>query len=392
MKLKTLACLTLAALVTSLGGAAQGQTYQVFPPGNGTNPQAGVTIRADLVYGSAALGGLGSGAVYELKHLGNLVSFSGNTPGPEARVVFGPDGHLYGTFGGVGESFVFVVNPQPTICKVARCQPWKVDVIHSFHFPDATDPGHGELAFDQQGNIYGTGREGGQGDLGAVYEIMPPVPPSKAWTEKVIWNFSGNADGTDPQGGVILGGNGNLVGTTFQGGRFGVGSVFKLTLSGNGWQETNIYNFQDAEDGGFPVAGLLMDGAGNLYGSASDNGSGGGGTVFELIPSGDTYTFKLLHSFVGQPLRGCGPRAALTMDSAGNLYGTTYCDGAFSQGNVFKLSKNGDSWLYSSLHDFPAFTGDIQNAISNVSMDADGNLWGTASAGGNGGGVWMIRH
>jgi len=391
MQRKILVGLGLTVLLTLLAPEVQSQTYQVFPPGNGKNPQAGVTIKGDFVYGTAAAGGLGGGAVYEIKHLGNLISLSGSSPGPEARVVFGPDGHLYGTSDAVGVGFVFVLTPQPTICKVVQCQPWKAETIHSFQFPDATDPSHADLVWDQQGNIYGTGMTGGGGDLGAVYELMPPIPPSKTWTEKVIWNFSGDADGAAPQGGVIFDANGNLVGTA-QGGPTGLGTVFKLTPAGDQWVESNIYNFRDAEDGYLPIAGLLMDGAGNLYGSASDNGDGGGGTVFELTPSGDTYTFKLLYSFTGKPLGECGPRATLTMDVAGNLYGTTYCDGAFGRGNVFKLTRDGDNWVYSSLHDFPAFSGDIQYPASNVSIDANGNLWGTASAGGSNGsgGVWMI--
>jgi uncharacterized repeat protein (TIGR03803 family) len=368
------------------------QTYNVFSPGGGSHPAAGVTIRGDFVYGTTAYGGGGSGVVFEVKHLGDLVEFTGvPAPGPQSRVVFGPDGHLYGTYAdGATNSFLFSLVPSATVCKSANCQPWKVNVLHLFAgFPsDGAIPGYGDLTWDQQGNIYGTTTIGGNTEHGVVYELMPPVPPSKTWTESVIWNFTG-PDGEYPQNAVIFDGNGNLLGTARQGGANGFGTVFKLTPSGNGWSETNIYDFQGGADGQYPIAGLMMDGSGNLYGATSDAGSGGGGTVFELIPSGNSYTFKLLYSFSGQ--RNGGPWATLSMDSAGNLYGTTLGDG-LGFGSVFKLTNNGGNWTYKSLHDFGSFRGDILSPMSNVSFDTNGNLWGTASSCGGGcnGGVWEI--
>src|SRR6202008_2672232 len=118
---------------------------------------------------------------------------------------------------------------------------------------------------------------------------------------------------------------------------FGLGDVFQLTPSGNSWVKSNIYSFRNDTDGFFPIADLAMDSSGNLYGATSDGGSAGGGTVFELIRSESTYTYKLLFSFSGQAQRGCGPRGTLTLD-AGNLYGTTYCDGVNNQGSVFTLT------------------------------------------------------
>jgi uncharacterized repeat protein (TIGR03803 family) len=391
MRINSLVPLGLLALVISLASPAAAQTYTTFSPGNGQNPQAGVTIKGDFIYGTTALGGFGNGVVYELKHLGNLFSFDKSSgPGPEARVVFGPDGHLYGTYNGFG-GYVFVLTPQATFCKTVKCQPWKAAVLHTFEFPDGVQPLHGDLVWDQQGNIYGTTMFGGNGDLGAVYQMTPPVPPSQTWTEKVIWNFGG-PDGEFPQSGVIFDGNGNLLGTALQGGAFGLGDVFQLTRSGDTWVKSNLYSFHNGTDGYFPIAGLAMDSSGNLYGATSDGGSAGGGTAFELVKSGSTYTYKLLFSFSGQSLHGCGPRGTLTLDPAGNLYGTTYCGGVNNLGSIFKLTNTQNAWVYTSLHDFPAFSGDIQNPISNVSIDAQGNLWGTASEGGpnNGGGVWRI--
>ena len=153
-----------------------------------------------------------------------------------------------------------------------------------------------------------------------------------------------------------------------------------------------MYDFQGGNDGEYPIAGLMMDGSGNIYGATSDGGSQGGGTVFELIPAGSGYTFKLLYSFPGQQGNNCGPWAPLSMDSSGSLYGTTYCGGAFKIGAIFKLSNTQNGWMYTSLHDFGSVRGDGFSPISNVSFDANGTLYGTAlgnSMDGNGI-VWEI--
>jgi uncharacterized repeat protein (TIGR03803 family) len=172
-----------------------------------------------------------------------------------------------------------------------------------------------------------------------------------------------------------------------------------LTYNVNsGWTETVLYNFQNLSDGELPIAGLVRDTAGNLYGATSYGGAGFGGTVFELSPVGDTWTFTLLYSFTGQEGQQCGPEASLTMDESGNMYGTTGCSGANSLGNIFKLTNTQNGWEYTSLYDF---TGgpDGSFPLSNVTIDTDGTLYGTASAGGDSscnpplgcGTVWMIK-
>jgi uncharacterized repeat protein (TIGR03803 family) len=132
-----------------------------------------------------------------------------------------------------------------------------------------------------------------------------------------------------------------------------------------------------------------MDQAGNLYGTTITGGANGGGTVFELSPNGGGFNYSLLYSFAGGT--SCGPSAELAFDSAGNLWGTTFCDGAFNFGNVFKLTNNGGSWTYSSIHDFANGT-DGKNPISNVTFNSAGKIFGTTSIGGMfaGGNVWQI--
>lgn len=390
--------LGMGIMLTLLAGQkAEAQTYHLVFEflANGATPTAGVTIRGNSLWGTTSSGGIGGGGtVYELvstENIWSLVNISDHSDSPKARVNFGPDGHPYIATSGYGTfGFVFDFFPPATICKTANCS-WKANTLHNFTdgSSDGANPGYGDLAWDQQGNMYGTTTLAGGGGVGTVYELMPPIPPSKMWTEEVIWNFSGH-DGKYPQNAVIFDSNGNLLGTAKQGGANGFGTVFRLTPSGNTWIETNVYEFQGGSDGQYPIAGLWIDGSGNIYGATSDGGSGGGGTVFELTPSGSTYTFRLLYSFSGQQGNNCGPWATLTMDASGNLFGTTYCDGLNNLGSIFKLSSTQNGWTYVSLHDFAGFTQGA-HPISNVSIDAHGTLYGTASMGGTGAGVvWKV--
>ena len=242
----------------------------------------------------------------------------------------------------------------------------------------------GALVFDRAGNMYDTTAVGGNGN-GVVYEM---THSGSGWTEQPLYAFTGTPDGATPYAGLVLDSAGNLYGTTTAGGLFGQGTVFELSPSGSGWTEQVLYNFQGGSDGSFPTGGLIFDQSGNLYGSTNEGGSGGGGTVFELTPSGGGWTYNLLYSFTGNT--GCGPFANLGLDGAGNVYGTTLCDGANNAGNVFELTPSGGGWTYSSLHDFTNGS-DGGYPYSNVTFDAAGNLYGTASRGGRGVGlVWEI--
>ncbi|MFZ0705762.1 MAG: choice-of-anchor tandem repeat GloVer-containing protein, partial [Candidatus Korobacteraceae bacterium] len=407
MKLKTLVYLTLIALIGLLNTAAHAQTFSVihaFADGAGVLPYSGVTIRAGVLYGTTMCTQYCSynGTVYQMVPVGSnwhfaLISlFSAGGELPEARVVFGPDGHLYGTtvLGPPKQhGFVFNLTPLVSICKTANCF-WTEKVLYQFmDAPDGNEPGAGDLIWDPAGNIYGTTVYGGISDLGVVYQM---TKSGNGWTETPIYSFTG-PDGNFPFAGVILDSNGNLFGTTEEGGLYGFGTVFELTYNINsGWTETVLYNFQNLSDGQGPSAGLVGDSAGNLYGATSDGGSGGGGAVFELSPAGNSWAFTLLYSFTGQQGMYCGPTRSLTLNS-GNLYGTTDCDGVNNLGSVFKLTKTKNGWQYTSLHDFTGGS-DGRNLFSNVTFDTDGNLYGTAVGGGDltchpplgCGTVWMI--
>jgi uncharacterized repeat protein (TIGR03803 family) len=187
---------------------------------------------------------------------------------------------------------------------------------------------------------------------------------------------------------VTLDKEGNLYGTTGLGGN-GFGTVFQLTPTRNGWSETLLQSFNES-DGGYPDAGLISDDAGNLYGATSDGGPGNSATVFELSFSGGVWTLQTLYAFPAGP-HSCGPRASLSMDTVGNLYGTTFCDGTNGWGNVWELVRSGSGWMYKDLYDFTG-GGDGASPLGAVTVDANGNLYGTAYAGGSQGHgtVWEI--
>jgi uncharacterized repeat protein (TIGR03803 family) len=184
---------------------------------------------------------------------------------------------------------------------------------------------------------------------------------------------------------VIFDKAGNLYGTASQGGLSGAGVVYQLTPTDSGWTESILYNFSGGSDGGSPT-GQVFDQAGNLYGATALGGSGGGGTVFMLSPSGSNWTYTLLHSFKGSE----GPMTSLSIDASGSLYGTTYLDGAYGLGSVFKLTPSNGGWIFTSLHDFTGVEGYL--ASSTVVFDARGNLYGETWAGGahRDGTLWKI--
>jgi uncharacterized repeat protein (TIGR03803 family) len=199
----------------------------------------------------------------------------------------------------------------------------KDHVLHSFMggYDDGANP-MAELIADAQGNFYGTTANGGSEDdcypaggygCGTVFKLAPDG------TEKVLYVFSGNADGAAPHSGLVLDAAGNLYGTTFLGGA-GNGVIFKISPTG---KESTLYTFQGGDDGGVLNAGLIIDGAGNLYGTTVDGGAGGKGTVFELTPRGK---LKTLYSFMGGS-DGAAPVARLARDAGGNLYGPTSAGG-----------------------------------------------------------------
>lgn len=385
-----------AILALTFGLAAHAQTFTVihnFTGGEGYAPW-GLTIdQAGNLYGATVLGGThNAGVVFRMTKRGSawtllpLYDFSqsdGDGASPWG-VVIGSNGRLYGTTdgGGFGYGTVFSLSPPASTCPAVLC-PWTETQLHLFtdESDDGAYPANADLVFDQQGNIYGTTAAGGSGSCtngcGTVYELSQH---NGVWSLSVLYSFQGyNPSDFSPFGGVVFDQAGDLYGTA-QGGPDNFGTVYELSPNNGSWAKSTIFFFDgggNGSSGAEPYASLLRDGSGNLYGTAAEQGPNWGGTVFELTPSNGGWNFNLLYGLSGGTV---GPQAPLTQDAAGNLYGTTYTEGAYGRGNVFKLTPANGSWTYTSLHDFDGSDG--WGPESRVVMDAEGNLYGTTVMGG----------
>lgn len=389
------------------------QTFSViykFTGGSlGAMPYAGLTMDvAGNLYGTTLAGGPGSctanlssgcGTVYKLTQrnsqwtYSSLYSFAGGADGagPETRVIIGPNGSLYGTTFAGGEGVcaeiiglpgcgtVFNLQPPADVCASISC-PWHETQLYVFQgTANGARDGVGPHSnpFFLNGNIYGTTEYGGPNMQGTAYEL---TPENGGWTESIIWPFSGTNGQAQPRG-MTADASGNLFGVSL-GDPFH-GAVWELTNSGSGWSEQTLYTFTNGSDGEFPRAGVILDSAGNLYGSSSTGGKLGGGVVFQLSASGGSWQFNPLANLSGLSSQ-CGPGRELVMDAAGNIYGTTNCDGAFGQGTVFELVYSNGTYTYNELHPFQGGPSDGAYPLSNLVIDASGNLYGTASEGGSG--------
>src|SRR5208337_4751127 len=232
------------------------------------------------------------------------------------------------------------------------------------------------LIMDAEGNLYGTTYAGGAYGVGTVFELSP------AGTETILHSFrkKNGKDGYTPYAGLIMDAEGNLYGTTYAGGAHGQGTVFELSSSGI---ETILHSFAGHEtDGAHPLAGLTMDAKGNLYGTTVGGGDykgchGGCGTVFEVSAGG---TETILHSFAKKGNDGRGPSAGLIMDASGNLYGTTDLGGAHFYGTVFELTPDGtETVLYSFCSQGGLNCTDGANPVGTLVMDTEGNLYGATA-------------
>jgi hypothetical protein len=269
-----------------------------------------------------------------------------------------------------------------------------------YRFTGHTDGGYLDagVILDSSGNLYGTTCFGGFWGGGTVFELTPNSDGT--WTQTTIYSF--NAD--SPYAPLVFDAAGNLYGTTYHGGDYGVGSVFMLTANSDGtWTETTLYSFAGGKDGAQPVAGLILDAAGNLYGTTNHGGRGkcqfysgrGCGTVFKLThdpinkPDG-TWTESVLHAFAGGMDGGFPDHSNLVFDAAGNLYGAARsqgipgCDGT-GCGTVFELTPKSDGrWNEAILHRFNGKT-DGGNPNGTLVFDSTGQLYGTTLDGGHDG-------
>jgi len=314
-----------------------------------------------------------------------VFSFRGGTAKtPSSGLVQDAAGNAFGTTAESG-----AVHPYGTVYELSPTSGYHS--IYSFQdSPDGRLP-QGNLVVDAAGNLYGTTVYGGANKsgcnrlgCGTVFKLSPPTNGG-TWTETVLYSFTGGSDGSNPQAGVILDSAGNLFGTTKGGG----GVVFELTAGqGDQWAETILYSF-DGGEGALPLGGLLFDGAGNLYGTTSAFGPRSGGCAFELSPAQNgTWTLTLIYAFDGSngSQDGLGPGAGLIFDTNGNLYGTTVYggtsrqDGGAGYGTVFQLTPTEAGWTENVLYSFGGHHGAIPE--SSLVIDTTGNLYGTTYQGG----------
>jgi uncharacterized repeat protein (TIGR03803 family) len=256
-------------------------------------------------------------------------------------------------------------------------------ILYSFTGGDSQPGG---VIFDQQGNLYGVTSNGGQFGFGSVFELSSSA---NGWTETVLYSFTGGKDGRTPSQSqsLVFDKAGNLYGTTIRGGKTNSGTVFRLSPSGGGqWTEIVVHSFQ-VSPGSTPEAGVVFDAAGNLFGTTYEAGAG---TVFEISPAGNGANFQVLHRFQSLSKQdGSGPEAALTVDADGNVYGTTYVGGtlgcglaANGCGTVFKLSpKTGGGWSYRPIYRFLGGS-DGERPLSSVVVSPAGDIYGTTFLGG----------
>lgn len=401
--------LLLAILATALvGPPAWGQTFKVLHSfgntGDGFVPLAGQVFDAQgNLYGVTNLGGLqsgcrgdGCGTVYQLKPNSDgswtetvIHAFDGNDGAfPWASPILDSQGNLDGST--YGESYYpdFVYQLMK-----GSDGTWTESILHQFSGSgDGSDPG--ELTLDASGNIYGT-TSGGVSlyDTGTVFTLNR----SLGWLERLLHVFVQypSLGGAGPYDGITFDANGNLYGTTIQGGTYDRGVVYKLTSQGGVFssKETVLYDFAGVPDGETPL-GVIFGPDGSLYGVTQGGGYNGNntcdlgcGTVYKLTPNSDgTWTKTVLYAFRGGPHDGATPTRRVTFDQAGNIYGTTVGGGnscnPYPCGTVFKLTPTaGGHWTESIVY---FFTGGLDgyNPDSFLAIDGAGNLYGTASWGG----------
>jgi len=372
------AACALAFFLLVMASAVSAQTTLItLHTFSGTRAHDGAYSYAPLVqdgagnlYGTTASGGtFNNGCVFRVDASGNetvLYSFTGRADGgsPHSGLLLDAAGNLYGitaeggSGAGAGQGVVFKLDPSG-----------QETVLHALTSTEGSGSASG-LISDPSGNFYGTTESGGAYGQGVVFKL------DTSGNYSVLHSFGkrGVIDGDAPYAGLVHDAAGNLYGTTVGGGRFGSGTVFKVDTAGN---ESVLYSFRGGSDGWYPSTSLVLDVAGNLYGTTDAGGTYNLGTVFKLSANGKAE--KILHSF-GSPNDGASPFVGLVKDESGNFYGVTDGGGAYHHGTVFRLDSAGnETVLYS-------FTGSSDGARPEAALwrDAAGNLFGTTLDRGSG--------
>jgi T5SS/PEP-CTERM-associated repeat protein/uncharacterized repeat protein (TIGR03803 family) len=357
---------------------------------DGNDPNGGlITDAAGDLFGTTYSGGAnGDGTVFEIAKTGGsyagtpttLASFNGTDgSAPSAGLITDAAGDLFGTTYNGG------ANSDGTVFEIAKTggsYATTPTTLVSFNNTNGENPEAG-LIVDAAGDLFGTTSDGGAGGYGTVFEIAH-TGGSYASTPTTLVSFN-HTDGTYPFGGLIADAAGDLFGTTWGGGANGDGTVFEIANTGGSYASTpaTLVSFNNT-DGANPYGNLAVDAAGDLFGTAGFGGANGDGTVFEIANTGGTYasTPTTLVNFNGAD--GAYPLAGLIADAAGNLFGATSEGGANGDGTVFEIAKTGGTYASTptTLASFNGTNGKYPPAYASLVADAAGNLFGATTAGG----------
>lgn len=340
-----------------------------------------------------ANGAWAAGALHVLQAFGTGNLREGNDL--YAGLIRDSQGNLYGAAesGGTrGAGVVYELSPGTS--------GWTETVLYNFKggAGDGASP-HATLMADAAGNLYGTTVNGGltgaacRLGCGAVYRL---TLAAGEWQESVLYRFTGGADGAIPYAGVAMDSAGNLYGATISGGASGAGVVYKLTPTTIGeWTQTVVYSFGGRPDGAAPYPAPILDAAGNLYGTTNGGGAHNKGIVYMLAAQPDgSFTEHVLHTFAGGA-DGASPLAGLILDPHGNLYGTTSYGGTANCGVAFALTPNqAGGWTEHLLHTFLGIGAQDGENPNGLTFGAHGVLYGTSTGGGvdNPGTIFKITH
>lgn len=328
----------------------------------------------------------GSGAQWKQTVIYNFKGGPADGATPHASLVWDANHNLYGTTVQGGPASPGCNGGCGIVFKLTQSgNQWTETVLHGFTGgPDGSTPYAG-VVIDSAGNIYGCTAGGGASGHGTVYRLAPNG--AGGWTETVLYSFKGNSDGEDAYGGLTLDGNGNIYGTTYSGGGANSGTAFELVRSGPGtWTKKTLYEFKGGNDGVNPSAPLVFDRAGNLYGTTTLGGKAGCGTAFKLTrAAGGAWTESVIYTFLGVTADDPENPNGLVFDSHGNLFGSSVGGGIDNPGTIFELSPaaNG-SWKETVLFSCTNVEQGFYPS-STLSIDSAGNLYGTTLWGGPGG-------
>ena len=414
----------LAASSFCAGQEAVLHTFTGAERNSGSAPGSLTFNASGDLFGTFSAGGVGEfadGGVFELtpkasggftyQAIHQFSQATGDGANPGSAFVLDAKGNLYGVTpnGGNGCGIVFELSPTAS-------GKWKETILHKFdsNGKDGCNPS-GRLIFDQAGDLFGGTFNGGGGltnffcnnGCGTTYKLHLA---NGKWTETVLHRFTGKGtDGQSPTGGLAFDKAGNLWGTTFIGGvgksstcgdtngAGFCGTVFELTPNANGtWTESTLYSFVDASTGWNSFSGLILDQAGDLVGTTENGGSALQGTVFKITPKGEGKVEEsLIHEFVGEA-DGAFPNSGLTLGAAGTLYGVVSQGGGIggenictedsdeSCGIVYKLTPGSDgTFTETILYTFKGGADGAGPADDVLAFDANGDVFGSASAGGD---------